>query len=94
MRATVTASSLSKAMKACMKKGSSSPRLIFNEDGILVASSTKKPIKVEGKVEKTGWGHIEYDRAQRIVQLLDVMGDREVTISYEGNWVRFVDLLL
>lgn len=97
MKATVRASDLSKAMKASMKNNSSSPRLIFNDDGIFVACSTRKAIRVEESdisVDKTGWSYIERDRAQRIVQLLDIMEGRMVTLSYEGNWVRFVDLLL
>ncbi len=92
MKATVIASSLNKALKSVMKK-SSSPQLILNDEGVFVNSSQVKPKQVIGKVETTGWGHIEYDRAERLIKLLDVLGDRDVTIAYEGRYVR-LNLLL
>lgn len=93
MKATVIASSLNEALKSVMKK-TSSPQLIFNDDGVFVNSSQVKLIRVTGEVESNGWGHIEYDRAEKIVKVLDALGDIDVTISYEGNYVRLTDVLL
>ena len=94
MKAAVRASSLSKALKTCLKK-SSSPRLVFDDDGVFVLSEQVKIMQVEGVSDVNGWGHVEWDRAQKIVKILDVLGEYgTVTIAYEGNWVRFVDLRL
>lgn len=94
MKATVRASELSKAMKKAMKS-SSSPRLIFGDDDLFVLGREEPAIKVEGAaVLSTGWSHLEYDRAEKVMNVLDLQGENTVTFSYHrGRHFVFENLI-
>jgi hypothetical protein len=93
MKARIIANSLSGAMKKCMKVNSS-PMLIFKDEEILVNCEQVKSINVEGRVLESGWGRVEYLRAEKVIQVLDVIGDGQVTIEYENGGLRFSDFRL
>lgn len=93
MKATVMAKSLSDAMKNCMH--SSSPRLAFRDDGsIFVDCNGMEPVRVNGYVEKCGYGYVEFERAKNVVQVLDMLGDSPVTITYDRGGVILHKIIL
>lgn len=94
MKATVRANELSKVMKKAMKSGSS-PRLIFGDDGLFVLGGEEPAIKVKGAaVLSTGWSHLEHDRAEKVVHVLDLQGENTLTFSYHrGHHFSFENLI-
>ncbi len=92
MKAFVLSGSLRDALRKCMSKSTSSPRFIIKGADVMVTSGTQKPIRIEGLPQEPGWGYLEYDRAERVIKLLDIFPDRWLTFSYDGRRFVFTDL--
>ena len=90
MKADVSAGELRKTLRASMKGSHSSPRFIFGDEGLFILGHKEPAIKVEGAVvKKTGWGHLERDRAEKLLQALDILDEHApVTIDYSNRFFK------